>query len=186
VWRRSAPSAIVVVAALLAADGQARAQPPLTDTARLLGQFQMVGRVTVAKHILGEHRGETVVRTWTFTPLCQTGPCASVRLVRQRAGGTDTLVLRETSPGSYAGHGLFYAPLRCGRRIYRSGETVPFTITLQVTVAATVLGVPIATGVAATYEDKKRLNLTRCVAVPGHDAAAYLGQIASGPPPAQG
>jgi hypothetical protein len=181
-WWRSPWAGLAVLAALLAPAGLAHAQTPVGG-ARLLGQFRMIGHVTVAKHIAGEHPGDPVLRGWSFTPLCPGGSCPTVQLVRQRAGGTDTVVLAQTSPGVYAGSGRFYAPLRCGRHIWRRGETVPFTINLEVTASALVFGVPIATAVSATYVNRKRTNRTRCVAAPGHDAAVYAGQIVSGPPP---
>jgi hypothetical protein len=163
----------LALAALGALSAPARAQLP----ARLTGQFQMTGRVTVAERISGEHPGDTELRAWSFTPLCPSGPCATVLLVRRRAGGSDTLVLHQSAPGDYKGRGRFYAPLRCGRHIWRKGESVPFTISLQVTAAAPVFGVPIATAVHATYLNRKRRNRTPCVAVPGHDGAVYQGQV---------
>jgi hypothetical protein len=181
--RRSTPAVLAGLAASLTLAGLANAQAALV-TARLIGQFQMAGRVTVAKHISGEHRGDTVLRTWALTPLCPNGPCASVQLIRQRSGGSDTLVLHQTAPNSYAGTGRFYAPLRCGRRIDVKGESVPFTIKLQVTATVTLFGVPVASAVSASYTNQKRINRTRCVAAPGHDAALYEGRFVSGPPPA--
>lgn len=104
-------------------------------------------------------------------------------LIRQRAGGTDRLVLHQTAPGRYRGRGRFYAPLMCGSRIYPKGESVPFTIRVEITATNTVFGLLIATRLHATYTNKSRKNLTRCVAVPGHDAAVYDGQIISGQSP---
>lgn len=165
------------VLALLAASSRAApagAQLP----ARVAGQFQMSGVVTIAKGVSGEYPGEAVQRAWSFVPLCAAGPCPSVQLVRQRAGGFDTLILNLTAPGSYSGRGLFYAPLRCCRRTWLRGESVPFTITLQITAITTVGDVPLATAIRATYSNPKRRNRTPCVASPGHDAAVYSGQLA--------
>jgi hypothetical protein len=39
-------------------------------------------------------------------------------------------VLHIVSADEYAGAGTFYAPLRCGKRTVRNGESVPFTITV--------------------------------------------------------
>lgn len=142
----------------------------------------MAGRVTVAHHVPGEHVGQHVSRVWTFTPLCQAGSCRTVRLVRARANGTDTIVLARQRHGSYAGAGSFYLPLRCAGRRYRPGELVPFRITVMVTRTAVVGGVVVAERLTATYTNPSRENLTPCVAVLGHDAATYSGTLE--PPPA--
>ena len=136
----------------------------------------MQARITVAHNVIGEHVGERLGRTWTFRPLCASGACAQVQLVRNRAGGADALTLEETTPGSYAGKGLFYAPLSCAGKRYARGESVPFRITVTVTAESTT---GFATAVTATYVNRSRRNLTRCVDVPGHDAAAYTGQLAA-------
>jgi hypothetical protein len=133
---------------------------------QLRGTFQMTGTVTVAHNVRGEHVGQVVQRTWTFTPLCPTLPCGTVQLVRQRATGTDSLTLYETHPGSYTGAGRYLAPLRCAGRIYRPGQEVPFTITVHVTPTGQL---------AATYVNRSRINLTPCIGVLGHDAARYTG-----------
>jgi hypothetical protein len=160
--------AAVVLAATVGSAPAAAAQP----APQLQGKFQMTGTVTVVKNVRGEHVGQVVQRTWTFTPSCPAAPCSTVRLVRQRANGTDTLTLGQTSPGTYAGKGRFYAPLRCAGRIYRPGQAVPFKITVHVT----------ATGeLSATYVNRSRRNLTPCIALLGHDAARYTGQLAPGP-----
>lgn len=152
---------LVLVATLGLAPGAAGQPAP-----QLQGTFQMTGTVTVANNVRGEHVGQVVHRTWTFTPLCPTAPCATVRLVRQRADGTDMLTLHGTGPGSYAGAGQYFAPLRCTGRIYRPGQVIPFKITVNVT----------ATGqLRATYVNGSRINLTPCIGVLGHDAAGYTG-----------
>jgi hypothetical protein len=143
----------------------------------------MAGRVTVAHDIKGERVGQTAHRVWTFTPLCPAGMCQTLALVRKRARGSDSLTLSLTGPGSYRGRGLFYAPLRCGRRTYPKGEAVPFTIIVHVTAAAVIEGVDVATTVYAEYINRARRNLTRCVEVPGHDAAQYSGILM---PPSSG
>lgn len=173
--RRRTLAALLTLAASLGVAIAARAQSPLTHTARLQGQFDLNGRITVAHRVSGEHAGETVVRTWTFTPLCPAGPCATVALTRQREAGTDTLVLNVVAADVYAGRGRFYAPLRCGGRTIRRGEAVPFKITVHITGAALEGQVPVATNLTATYVNRKRTNRTRCVAKPGHDAAVYRG-----------
>src|SRR6059058_5652854 len=65
---------------------------PAPATARLEGQFLLAGRVTVAKNIRDERVGQTITRTWTFTPGCPTGVCQTLGVVRRRAGGSDRLV----------------------------------------------------------------------------------------------
>ncbi len=55
---------------------------------------------------------------------------------------------------------------------------MPFTITVRVTSAEVQSdGTIIATGIAATYTNASRVNLTPCVGVFGHDAATYQGQL---------
>jgi hypothetical protein len=143
----------------------------------------MSGKVTKAVRIRGEHVGQTVKRTWTFTPRCAAGACSSVQLVRQRQAGTDKLVLRRISAGYYEGNGKFYAPLRCARRTYDRGVSVPFTIQVHVTAAAMVGGQTVATSIRATYTNRGRRNHTPCIFIPGHDAASYTGVAATGSVP---
>jgi hypothetical protein len=162
--RRAVVAAVVLVAA--AGLAPVAAGQPLPQ---LQGTVQMTGTVTVANNVRGEHVGEVVQRTWTFTPSCPAAPCATVQLVRQRANGTDTLTLHQIGPDAFAGAGVFYAPLRCTGRIYLPGQAVPFTITVHVT----------ATGqLRATYVNRSRLNLTPCIGVLGHDSVRYTGQLA--------
>ncbi len=173
---RGAALLVLVAAAWWAPAGAA--QGAATDTARLGGTFAMSGTITVARHVRGERAGQHVARAWSFTPLCSTGQCPRVSLVRQRAGGTDHLVLSRTGPGQYAGSGRFYAPVRCGGRTIRNGESVPFTIKVTITAAAATPGGLVASALQASYVNPSRSNLTRCVAVPGRDAAVYDGQPA--------
>ncbi|HUA05809.1 MAG TPA: hypothetical protein VMB27_18005 [Solirubrobacteraceae bacterium] len=173
---RAALLGVAIAAALAASAGAASAQPPTPVQSRLAGTYQMTGRVTAERYVRGEHVGEVVQRTWNFTPLCVSGPCAQVRVFRGRANATDTLILTQTTPGTYAGTGVFYAPLKCAGRVYSTGEEVPFA--LQVTVTGTTTapdGTVLANQVAAKYVNKTRLNLTPCVAVLGHDSARYTG-----------
>jgi hypothetical protein len=175
--RRALALAGLALAVIAPAAGPAFAagQPDQTD-ARLAGTFQMNGRVTAAHDVRGEHVGEIVQRTWTFTPLCVSGPCAQVRLFRGRANATDTLILNETSPGHYSGTGRFFAPLKCARQVYSAGEEVPYQIKLTVTATTTAPdGTVLAQQISATYVNKVRRNLTRCVIVLGHDSARYTG-----------
>jgi hypothetical protein len=166
-------------AGLDATPAAAQAPPAAAPSAALLtGQFLLAGRVTVAHNIKGERVGDRAMRTWTFSPGCQAGACETVRLVRQRGANlSDTVILRLLGPGEYGGAGLFYAPLRCAGHTYARGESVPFTIDVHVTAAALILGVDVATQITATYENRTRMNRTRCVDVPGHDAATYNGHL---------
>lgn len=166
--------------ACAAGAGSAVAQGP-TPAAQLQGSFQMSGRVTVAHRVRGEHVGQLVQRTWMFTPLCATAPCTTVRLVRSRASGGDTLTLTSVGPNAYAGTGVFYAALRCGGRIYPTGEVIPFRITVHVTATTpTPGGAPAVSAISASYVNRSRANRTPCLALLGHDAARYMGQLAAG------
>lgn len=199
-----APPAIVPAPAAQAArrpPDRARAAPPAqrpTDRARaaraaptpsplararLQGQFRLSGRVTVATRVPGEHVGDTVLRTWTFVSPCTAGPCPTIGLARTRATGIDRLLLGHRAPAYYVGHGSFSAPLLCGKQIYPAGALVPFTISVRITGTTVVNGVRIATRLSATYLNKSRINRTRCVAVLGHDAATYQGQLLVPPAP---
>jgi len=167
--------AAATVLAVLALAGPASAQTPAAD-ALLKGSFQMSGRVTVAHNVRGERVGQLVTRTWTFTPQCTTAPCATVQLVRARSGGTDALTLEQTRTGTYAGSGLFYAPLRCSGRIYPQGQEIPFRITVRITATNGTT----ASAISATYVNRKRKNLTPCIGVLGHDSARYVGLLTPG------
>jgi hypothetical protein len=177
--RAAAPIAMAL-AVVLGVPGPAAAAappPPTPANARLQGQFALSGRVTVAKNVRGERVGQTVSRTWTFTPSCATGVCSTIVLVRSRAAGSDQLVLRLRAPGYYVGSGGFFAPLSCGQHTWRRGSMVPFTITVRVTTAALAGSDVVATRISATYTNRSRSNRTSCVAVLGHDAAVYTGQV---------
>lgn len=153
--------------------------PPRPGSARLQGKFKMNGTVTVAENIRGEHRGEKVIRAWTFTPLCSRGVCATIKLVRTRGGGaTDTVKLHRRAPGFYQGPGSFYAPLRCGGTTWPRGQFVRFTIAVKILSASEQNGTVIATRIKGSYANNRpRYNRTPCVAVLGHDAATYKGQL---------
>jgi hypothetical protein len=154
------------------------ADTPVPDpaTAQLQGPFLLAGHITLAKGVPGERAGQNFQRTWTFQPGCSTGGCDTVGLIRERAGGTDRLLLGRRAPGLYAVTAKYYAPLRCGRRTYPTGQAVVFRLTVTVTAAAIVGGANVATGISAAYASVSRTNLTRCVGVAGFDAATYAGQ----------
>ncbi len=150
--------------------------------ARLDTRFTMIGKVTKAVRVHGEHVGQTVHRAWTFTSSCASGPCSSVQLVRQRQSGTDKLELRRISRGYYEGNGKFFARLRCAGRVYNRGVSVPFTIQVHVTGATLVGGQVLANRIRAEYTNRGRRNHTPCVFIPGHDAAKYTGVPTTGLP----
>jgi hypothetical protein len=179
-----AAALLLVIALSATAAGQAAV--PGAATARLEGAFEMLGRVTVAQNVTGEHRGERAKRLWTFMSRCAAGQCATIRLIRHRAGGVDRLTLKRHAPGYYTGTGLFYAPLSCASHTVRRGESVPFRITVRIRAAAIEGGVKVASALTATYLNRSRKNLTQCVAIPGHDGARYAGQLTSLPPPSSG
>ena len=160
-----------------------RGQPPLPPgQPRLQGAFAMTGRITAAVNIPGEHAGQTVSRTWVFTPKCGTDACAQVVLGRTRGPGLPpvSVLLSFQSPGFYTARGTFYAPLRCGGRTYRPGERVQYRIGVRVTATATVNGQLVVTAMRASYTSGRRDNLTRCVAPVGQrDSAQYTGQPAA-------
>jgi hypothetical protein len=151
---------------------------------RLAGEFVMKGRVTAAHAVPGEHVGEHVTRSWEFVAPCLAGQCRTERLVRSRATGGDKTVLhRRTGVFSHwTGKGSFFAPLKCGLRIYRLGERVFFKITVRITGAAVVDGTLVAISVKASYESYRRTNRTRCVGALGHDAAVYTGKLVMAAP----
>jgi hypothetical protein len=96
------------------------------------------------------------------------------------------VTLHRSKPGYYVGRGSFFAPLRCGKRVYTNGAAVPFTITVRVTAAPQTPPAFVASRVTATYVNQSRRNLTPCVGVLGHDAATYHGHLLLGPQPTGG
>lgn len=180
--RRALALAVVAVAvvadagALSAASATAAPAPPFPE-ARIQGSFLLAGRVTVAHAVKGEHVGQSVARLWSFTSTCPSGQCDQVALVRSRANATDSLVLARSGPGAYSGSGSFFLPLRCAGRLYPQGEKVPFTITVNITLAVQFGDGSVATRVSATYRNTRRINRTPCVAALGHDAASYHGHL---------
>lgn len=145
--------------------------------ARLTGQFLLAGHVTGAMGVAGVHAGQNVLRTWTFTPGCAAGACDTVKLVRLRTGGSDTILLRRLAPAYYGGAGSFYVPLRCGRRNYARGQLVPFRIRVRVSGAVLSAGAVYATRLEASYTNPSRTNLTRCVTAAAHVTATYQGHL---------
>jgi hypothetical protein len=169
-------------AAALGASGGARAADTVGG-ARLEGTFLVLGRVTKAIGIPAEKRGATVLRGWVFAPGCPTGPCATVTLERQRAGGVDLIALHSRAPDYYVGKGSFTVAVQCGRRTFPAGEVVPFTITVRITATTTATDGLDATNIRGTYVNLTRINRTRCVAAYGRDAAKFHGHVISTLPP---
>jgi hypothetical protein len=171
-------AAVLALSGASAAGAAAQATPsPPVGGARLQGSFLLAGHVTLARHIRGEHTGENVTRRWQFTPLCPSGPCQTVVLVRHRHAGIDTVTLLRRSPGNYSGKGSFTAPLSCDGTTYPAGERIPFTITVRIDAATIQNGTVVASRISATYFNSVRINRTPCVAVLGRDAASYHGHL---------
>ena len=179
--KRIALACAVVAATLASAEtaalGAGTRHPAEPARARLEGNYILKGRVTVATDVRGEHVGEHVTRRWKFTPMCPAGRCLEVGLTRGRRRAANELVLRRVAPGLYRGSGVFYRPLRCGRSLHKRGERAPFTITVRITAAVDFAGVIVATKIHATYVNRKRINLTRCVRPPARDSAVYNGRV---------
>jgi hypothetical protein len=176
----TALTAWVLAGAVPAAPAATQTNPVL-GAARLAGTFELVGRITTAVRVKGERKGQRVARNWSFLPGCPVGACRTVGLLRRRSGGSDKVKLTRKRPGYYAGNGSFYAPLKCGGTTYRRGEAVPFSVTVTITAALRdPTGTLVATRVNATYKNTSRRNLTRCVDLPGHDAASYHGHVLIG------
>jgi PKD repeat protein len=113
---------------------------------------------------------------------CAAGPCKRVTLVRQRAHGSDSLLLHRTSSGKLSGNGRFYVPLRCGGRTYQRGGIAYFRVRLTVRRARVVQGTPFATTIAALYTNSRRVNRTPCAGSIGRDAGTYSGRLAGAVP----
>ena len=175
------------MSAVAAGSASAAIDPAVLAAARLQGYWTMSGVVTKSVNVPGEPPGQLLHRTWAFVTPCPTGACPTVGLVRQRGTVYDSVPLHSTAPGVYVGTGSFYAPMRCRRTVFAKGELAPYTIRVTVTgVAQQPDGSVLATTLAATYRNVKRLGLTRCYSAPSYDSASYSGAPAASPPPATG
>jgi hypothetical protein len=154
--------------------------------ARVSGTFSMRAKVTSAVDVVGEHQGEILSRRWVIVPGgCTVDVCSSLQLDRQRSDNLYSVItLRRRGPGSYAGHGVFYAALECRGRLYPHGSRIPYRITLRVTATREVGGIVFARRIAATYVNRQRSDSTRCPLAPSHDAGVYTGRLTSGLPSA--
>jgi hypothetical protein len=151
-----------------------RAPKQLLARARLQGFYGVSGVVTRANNVPGESKGQLVTRIWAFPASCP-GQCRKIVLVRQRAGGRDTVVLHRRRPAYYSGTGSFNAPVRCNGKLHSNGERANFTITLRITGAVAMGKLVQATSFTATYNNPHRVALTRCVTLRSSDAARYVG-----------
>ena len=153
------------------------------STALLTGTFTMQGRITAAVGVRGEHRGETITRTWVFQAHdCGRTSCAQLVLNRQRAPGLQsTIALRRGADGTYRGMGTFDAALRCMGRTYPQGETAPYRISVRIRKAVVVDAVPFAWTITASYVSSQRIDHTICPLGASHDAAQYTGMLVPTP-----
>lgn len=174
--------ALLVVAATVALASVASAADAPVG-ARLEGKFLMKGKIFFAQDVYGEHSGQHVKHTWTFTPGCPQGPCERVRLKRRRSGQRklDELVLVRQSPGVYVGHGHFWVALKCAGQVVSHGGYVKETITVKIVGARLVNGTRFATNLSAKYENPSRTNYTRCPGGIGRDGAVYGGRLIGTP-----
>ena len=170
-------STVALGAALAAAPSPYPIVP--TSSARLAGTFLMHGRITVAVGVRGEQPGETITRTWAFAPqACEAVVCQTVVLNRQRSASThSTVTLQLGANGIYSGQGTFDAPLRCLGRTYPRGETAFYTVSVRITGAYVVNGIPYAATIIASYFNGRRTDHTRCPLGVSQDAASYTGVI---------
>jgi hypothetical protein len=175
---RPALLAALVLALCAPAALGAAAPAAVSQDASLEGYFPLIGKITTAVNVPGERAGQTLRRTWLFIPLCHTGACAEVELIRSGANGR-MLVLHRRAPALYQGIGAFFAPIRCGSRVFRQGQLVPFAITVRILAAAPAgtdgAGAAriVATAIRATYDSPVRINRTSCVAIPSGESATY-------------
>jgi hypothetical protein len=186
---KTPPLAAVILAVL--ASGGAAAQGRIVPL-RLQGTFTMLGTITTADDVFGEHSGQRVQRTWNLIPpqQCLDGNCRRALLTRQRSGMhiPDTVMLTRQASGSFLGHGSFWVPLSCAGQTEAHGGLAIETITVRVDHTRLVGTTRFATAISATYTNDSRVNRTRCPGQIGHDAARYQGHLVSplpGPPTAR-
>jgi hypothetical protein len=174
-------AAAIAPGLVASAHALAAVPPPPPSSARLQGFFELDGQITKAVNVPGELSGQPVRRVWALHPLCPTGACPTVELIRQRRSGRDALILHRHAPAFYVGTSQFYAPVRCQGIRYRKGELVSFRVTVRVTAAALEGTTVQATRLRAFYTSLSRVGLTRCFSVPSRDAARYLGALLGQP-----
>jgi hypothetical protein len=175
----SAVAGAELVAALAAPADSGASGAAGAKFARLQGSFAMRGRITAGGGVPGERPGKRVRRTWKLSPTCASGQCRRERLVRHRGRVLQRLTLSRVAHGRYRVRSAFYGPLRCGGRIYQSGEQVVFVISVRVRRAVRIQQRLFATRITASYRAVSAINHTPCVAFLGRDAAVYTGHLSS-------
>jgi PKD domain len=152
--------------------------------ARVHGTFSMRAKVTAAVNVRGERVGEVLRRRWVITSSdCHGSSCRVLHLDRQRSDDRHSrLTLVRTGAGRYTGTGAFEVALSCRGRVARHGSRAVYSITLRVTAATSIGGVRFARRIAATYDNRKRSDTTRCPLGPSRDAARYRGRVTSNLP----
>ena len=141
----------------------------------------MRAQVTAAVNVRGERAGEVLRRRWVITSSdCRRNICRRLHLDRQRSDHRYSRVtLLRTGAGRYTGTGAFESALSCQGRVSPHGSRAVYSITMRVTAATTIGGVRFARRIAATYDNRKRSDTTRCPLGPSHDAARYSGRVTS-------
>src|SRR5256885_1741897 len=74
------PLVLALVAALVLASATGASTRQAGATPRLSGRFPTLFRIASQTSIVGVRVGQQAVTTWTFTPRCATGACATVLL----------------------------------------------------------------------------------------------------------
>jgi PKD repeat protein len=176
---RRAP--IVVAVTLYAMVLSVSAASAAGINARVHGTFSMRARVTAAVNVRGERAGQVLRRRWVITSSdCRRNTCRRLQLDRQRSDHRYSRVtLLRTGAGRYRGRGAFEIALSCRGRVSPHGSRALYSITMRVTAATTIGGVRFARRIAATYDNRKRSDTTRCPLGPSHDAARYRGRVTS-------
>jgi PKD repeat protein len=149
--------------------------------ARVHGTFSMRARVTTAVNVRGERAGQVLRRRWMITSSdCRRNICRRLHLNRQRSDHRHSRVtLLRTGAGRYRGTGAFEVALSCRGRVAPHGSRAVYVITIRITAATTIGGVRFARRIAATYDNRRRSDTTRCPLGPSHDAARYRGRVTS-------
>ena len=126
---------VVIGGAIVVASTSASGAP------RLAGSYQTDFRITAETNITGIRTGQEAVKTWTFSPKCASGACATVLVRPSIATGSTaryTYTLRPVSATEYTGS-IAPVPVFCS---FTNGKQVPGgyinhqTIVLNVTKAS--------------------------------------------------
>lgn len=131
------------VAVALTATQAAAAAPD----GRLAGDFTVTLTWTKITNVLDRRVGQRAPRSFTFTPLCATGACDTVRLVRIAGDGTRyRYTLRKRGTG-YVGNAEETSGYYCGQTLYRGARKADTRVEVTPTAVRTVAGVPTVTGI---------------------------------------